>query len=205
MLAQLYRKARNDAFGDTLLAFGEAVTGVPGFPICNCLVVHPGARATPVVGGEGTIIEPSQVVDIPDLVVNHLGLRIGRVSASEPDRFRASLVALAIRLGILSRMLDMAYGHLKDRVSFGQTTLSHQLVKATFAEVHGAVVRLREEMDLRADRSLFVGLVDDHRLVTEFNSKAERLMGGHGYLLTGTHPLSYLSMVLFSIYGASPC
>jgi hypothetical protein len=201
----LYRKARNDALCDALSAFGEAVTGVPGFPICNRFVVHPCARAAPIVCGDGAVIEPAQLVDYPDLVVNHLGLRIGLVSALQPDRFKASLAVLAIRLGLLSRILDMAYGHLKDRVSFGQKTLSHQLVKATFAEVHGAVVRLSEEVGLRADRSLSVGLVDDHRLVTEFNSKAERLMGGHGYLLTGTHPLSYLSMVLFSIYGASPC
>jgi hypothetical protein len=117
----------------------------------------------------------------------------------------ASLAALAIRLGILSRILDMAYVHLKDRVSFGQKTLSHQLVKATFAEVHGAVVRLTEQMRLRADRSIWVGLREDHCEVTEFNGKAEKLMGGHGYLLTGTHSLSYLSMLLFSIYGATEC
>jgi hypothetical protein len=187
------------------MAFGEAITRSPGFPICNRFVVYDGGPAAPVVCGDGAVIKPARLVDYPDLVVNHLGLRIGQVSAPEPDPFKASLAILAIRLGILSRMLDMAYGHLKDRVSFGQKTLSHQLVKATFAEVHGVVIRLREEIDLRADRSLSVGLVDDHRLVTEFNSKAERLMGGHGYLLTGTHPLSYLSMVLFSIYGASPC
>jgi len=84
----------------------------------------------------------------------------------------------------------MAYVHLGDRVSFGQKTLSHQLVKATFAEAHGAVIRLSEQMHLRADRSLSVGMTDDHYVVSDFNSKAEKLMGGHGYLLTGTHSLS---------------
>src|SRR5262249_23955525 len=158
-----------DAFCDALMAFGEAVTGVPGFLICNRFVVHHGTRATPIVCGKGTVIEPARLVDYPDLVVSHLGLRIGRVSAPEPDGFRASLAVLAIRLGMLSRMLDMAYGHLKERLSFGRKTLSHQLVKATFAEVHGAVIRLRGELDLRAHRSLSVGLVDDHCLVTEFN------------------------------------
>jgi hypothetical protein len=108
-------------------------------------------------------------------------------------------------LGILSRMLDMAYVHLKDRVSFGQKTLSHQLVKATFAEVHGGVVRLGEQMHLRADKLLSVGLREDHCEVTELGGKAEKLMGGHGYLLTGTHSLSYLSMLLFSVYGATEC
>jgi hypothetical protein len=202
-LVTLYRKARSDALGDALMAFGEAVTGVPGFLVCNGFVIHPRASGIPIVCGEGTIIDPAKLVDCPDLVINYLGLCIGQVSAIEPDRFTTSLAILAIRLGILSRILDMAYVHLKDRVSFGQKTLSHQLVKATFADVHGAVVRLREQMRLRADRALPVGLPDDHGVVTECNNKAEKLMGGHGFLLSGTHSQSYLSMLLFSVYGAT--
>ena len=203
-LVTLYRKARSDALCDALMAFGEAVSGVPGFLTCNGFVVHHRAPGTPIVSGDGTVIDRAQLVDYPDLVINYLGLCIGQVSAVEPDRFTRSLAILAVRLGILSRILDMAYVHLKDRVSFGQRTLSHQLVKTTFADVHGAVVRLNEQMRLRADRALSVGLLDDHCVVTEFNNKAEKLMGGHGYLLTGTHSLSYLSMLLFSVYGATP-
>jgi hypothetical protein len=204
-LLHLYRKARSDALCGALMAFGEAVSGVPGFLVCNGFVVYHRAPGIPIVSGDGTIIDLAHLVDCPDLVINHLGLSIGQVSAIEPDRFTTSLAILAIRLGILSRILDMAYVHLKDRVSFGQKTLSHQLVKATFADVHGAVVRLNEQMRLRADRALSVGLLDDHCAVTEFNNKAEKLMGGHGYLLTGTHSLSYLSMLLFSVYGATQC
>jgi hypothetical protein len=185
------------------MTFGEAVSGVPGFLVCNGFVVHDQAPGIPVVSGDGTDINLAQLVVCPDLVINHLGLCIGQVSAVEPDRFTTSLAIFAIRLGILSRILDMAYVHLKERVSFGQKTLSHQLVKATFADVHGAIVRLSEQMRLRADRALSVGLLDDHCVVTEFTNKAEKLMGGHGYLLTGTHSLSYLSMLLFSVYGAT--
>ena len=202
-LGHLYRKARSDALSSALTAFGEAVSGVPGFLVCNGFVIHQRAPGIPVLSGDGTVIDPAQLVDWPDVVINHLGLCIGQVSAVEPDRFTTSLAILAIRLGILSRILDMAYVHLKERVSFGQKTLSHQLVKATFADVHGAVVRLSEQMRLRADRALSVGLLDDHCVVTECNNKAEKLMGGHGYLLTGTHSLSYLSMLLFSVYGAT--
>jgi hypothetical protein len=202
-LVALYRKARNGALCDALTAFGEAVSGVPGFLVCNGFVFHDQAPGIPVVSGDGSVIDLAQLVDCPDVVINHLGLCIGQVSAIEPDRFTTSLAILAIRLGILSRILDMAYVHLKERVSFGQKTLSHQLVKATFAEVHGAVVRLSEQMRLRADRALSVGLLEDHCVVTECNNKAEKLMGGHGYLLTGTHSLSYLSMLLFSVYGAA--
>jgi hypothetical protein len=201
-LTGLCRKARHDTLGGALMAFGEAVTGVPGFLACSGFVVHEHAPGIPLVSGDGAEIEPAQLVDCPDLVINHLGLRIGRIAAVEPTRFTTSLAILAVRLGILSRILDMAYAHLQDRVSFGQKTLSHQLVKATFAEVHGAVVRLSEQMSLRADRAFAVGLRDDHGVVTEANGKAEKLMGGHGYLLTGTHSLSYLSMLLFSLYGA---
>jgi hypothetical protein len=185
------------------MSFGEVITGAPGFLISNGFVVHQRDGGTPLVSGDGKVIDLACLVDCPDLVVNHLGLRIGQVSAAEPDRFSTSLAILAIRLGILSRILDMAYVHLKGRVSFGQKTLSHQLVKATFADVHGGVVRLSEQMRLRAGRSLAVGLDDDHCVVSNFNNKAEKLMGGHGYLLTGTHSLSYLSMLLFSIYGAT--
>jgi hypothetical protein len=204
-LANLYRKARKDALGSALMALGEAVSGVPGFLISNGFVIYDRAAGGPIVCGDGTRIAALQLVDYPDPVMDHLGLCIGQASAGEADKVSASLAVLAIRLGILSRMLDMAYVHLKDRVSFGQKTLSHQLVKATFAEVHGAVVRLNEQMRLRADRSLWVGLREDHCEVTEFNGKAEKLMGGHGYLLTGTHSLSYLSMLLFSVYGATEC
>jgi hypothetical protein len=204
-LTDLYKMARKDALGEVLSSFGEVVTGTPGFLVANGFVIYQGDCGTPIVGGDGTEIDPVRAVDCADLVVNHLGLCIGQVSASEPDRFVTSLAILAIRLGILSRILDMAYVHLKDRVSFGQKTLSHQLVKATFAEVHGAVIRLREQMRLRADRSLFTGVTDDHGVLSTFNNKAEKLMGGHGYLLTGTHPLSYLSMLLFSVYGAAQC
>jgi hypothetical protein len=202
-LVALYGKARSDAFCSALIAFGEAASGAPGFLVCNGLVLHDHAPGIPVVSGDGSVIDRAQLADCPDLIVNHLGFCIGQVSAVEPDRFTTSLAIFAIRLGILSRILDMAYVHLKERVSFGQKTLSHQLVKATFADVHGAVVRLSEQMRLRADRALSLGLLDDHCVVTEFNNKAEKLMGGHGYLLTGTHSLSYLSMLLFSIYGAA--
>jgi hypothetical protein len=204
-LANLYRKGRKDALASALLALGEAVSGVPGFVICNGFVIQDPAAGGPIVSGDGAEIAAAQIVDCPDPVLGHLGLRIGQGSGGDVDRVSVSIAVLAIRLGLLSRMLDMAYAHLKERVSFGQKTLSHQLVKASFAEVHGAVVRLNDQIRLRADSSLWVGLLEDHCEVTEFNGKAEKLMGGHGYLLTGTHSLSYLSMLLYSVYGATKC
>ena len=53
-LVTLYRKARSDALGGALMAFGEAVTGVPGFLVCNGFVVHPRAPGIPIVSGDGT-------------------------------------------------------------------------------------------------------------------------------------------------------
>jgi hypothetical protein len=204
-LANLYRKARKDALGSALIALGESVSGSPGFLLVNDFVIYDRSVGGPIVRSDGGRIAVSRLLDCPDPVMNYLGLCIGQASAVDGDAAVASLAALAIRLGILSRMLDMAYVHLKGRVSFGQKTLSHQLVKATFAEVHGAVVRLKEQMHLRANRSVWVGLREDHCELTTFNGKAEKLMGGHGYLLTGTHSLSYLSMLLFSVYGATEC
>jgi hypothetical protein len=202
-IEKLYREARSHSLHDALASFGEAVTGVRGYLACNGFVVHGSVLGTEIFKGDGTRIQPTRLINCPDLVINHLGLSIARVSALEHYDVSSSLAIFAIRLGLLSRILDMAYAHLKDRVSFGQKTLKHQLVKATFADVHGAVLSLKEQICVRAARSCTVGLIDDHSMVTEFNSKAEKLMGGHGYLLTGTHSLSYLSMVLFSVYGTT--
>jgi hypothetical protein len=204
-LASLYGKARKDSLASALLAMGEAVSGIPGFLICNGFVIYDPATGGSIVCGDGARIAAAQTVDYPDPVMGHLGLRIGQGSGGDVNRVSVSIAALAIRLGLLSRMLDMAYVHLKERVSFGQKTLSHQLVKASFAEVHGAVVRLNHQIRVRADSSLWMGLLEDHCEVTEFNGKAEKLMGGHGYLLTGTHSMSYLSMLLYSVYGATEC
>jgi alkylation response protein AidB-like acyl-CoA dehydrogenase len=204
-LTTLYEKARKEPLSDALRAMGEAVSGVAGFLVCNRFVIHDRAAIGLVVGADGKAIAPTGLVDYPDPVLDHLGLSVGQTTANDAAGPNVSVAALAIRLGILSRMLDMAYAHLKNRVSFGQKTLSHQLVKAAFADVHGAVVRLNEQMRLRARESIWVGLRDDHCEVTESSGKAEKLMGGHGYLLTGTHSLSYVSTMLFSVYGATEC
>src|SRR5690348_16689244 len=108
-LVHLYRKARGDPLDGALMAFGEVVGGIPGFLVCNGFVIHPRAAGVPIVSGDGTAIDLAELIDCPDLVINYLGLCVGRVSASEPDRFTTSLAILAIRLGILSRILDMAY------------------------------------------------------------------------------------------------
>jgi hypothetical protein len=204
-LANLYRNARKDAIGTALMGLGEAVSGVSGFLLANDFVIYDRAVGGPIVCTDGQRIAVSRLRDCPDPVMDHLGLSVGQRSAADGDAAVPSIAALAIRLGILSRMLDMAYVHLKGRMSFGEKTLSHQLVKATFAEVHGAAVRLKEQMRLRAEKSVWAGLREDHCELTAFNGKAEKLMGGHGYLLTGTHSLSHLSMLLFSVYGATEC
>jgi hypothetical protein len=200
-LDNLYQMSRRDALSDSLASFGEAVTGAKGYLVCNGYVIHGQGAQFPIITGDGVDIGVSEVIDCPDLIVNYLGLSIGRISGPQPNQFATSLAMIAVRLGLLSRILDVSYEHLKDRVSFGQKTLKHQLVKATFAEVYGTVASLREQMHLRAEHVSGVGLEGDHVLITEFNCKAEKLMGGHGYLLTGTHSLSYLSMLLFSVYA----
>lgn len=201
----LAASARRDPLPDALARLGEAVTGTRGHLANAGFVIA--ADAGGALDGRGTPLAAARLVPVDDRVVADLGLRLARIEggAEEADQARLSLFALAIRLGLTARMLDRAHAHLKPRSSFGQKTLTHQLVKAGFADVHGVLLGLRETAHVRLADGIVAGLEDDHRRLCEADGEAERLMGGHGYLAGGTHELAHLSILVLSLYGRGSC
>ncbi|MGM3175147.1 VfmB protein [Dickeya lacustris] len=140
-----------------------------------------------------------------DRVLNHLGFEVvqRRETLTLPAAF--PVLVCAARLGLLARMQTMSWQHLSQRSSFGTKTTRHQLIKASFADVAGKAALLLEQQHLRLQQADWAGLEDDHYQITQLNNEAEKMMGGHGFLLGNTHSLSYLSMMLYSVYGKASC
>jgi hypothetical protein len=159
-----------------------------------------GLDELPIIDGEGRAHAAGEID--PDPVLAHLGLRLVRVPGpAVPAPEDAALHALLLRIGLLGRMLDLAHAHLKERVSFGQRTLKHQLVKVVFAEAHGAMQLLKEKCRLRLENARLDDLHADHLELSQAEIQAEKLMGGHGYLIGGTHSIAYLSMLIAALHG----
>ncbi|WP_107758497.1 VfmB protein [Dickeya sp. Secpp 1600] len=140
-----------------------------------------------------------------DRVLNHLGLDAvrGTDTLTLPASF--PILVCAARLGVLARMQTISWQHLSSRNSFGTKTTRHQLIKASFADVAGKAALLLEQQYQRLQEGDLAGLEDDHYQITQLNNEAEKMMGGHGFLLGNTHSLSYFSMMLYSVYGKASC
>lgn len=108
---------------------------------------------------------------------------------------------VAARLGLLMRILDKSWAHLSVRRSFGVKTTRHQLIKAEFADLSSQCSQLLVQWRMRIAAQDFNDAEEDQWQITQLTNRAEKLMGGHGYLLGATHTLSYLSMMLYSLYG----
>ncbi|MFJ4389520.1 hypothetical protein [Pseudomonas soli] len=111
------------------------------------------------------------------------------------------VVSVAARLGLLMRMLDMSWAHLSSRRSFGVKTTRHQLIKAEFADLSSQCSLLVSQWEIRSAEQDFQDVEEDHWQITLLSNRAEKLMGGHGYLLGAAHTLAYLSMMFYSLHG----
>lgn len=120
--------------------------------------------------------------------------------AVDADQTRL-VVSVAARLGLLMRILGMSWTHLSARRSFGVKTTRHQLIKAEFADLSSQCGQLLLQWEMRVASQDFDDAEEDHWQITGLTNRAEKLMGGHGYLLGATHTLSYLSMMFYSLYG----
>ncbi|NKI73705.1 acyl-CoA dehydrogenase family protein [Dickeya sp. CFBP 2040] len=112
-------------------------------------------------------------------------------------------VSIAARLGLLSRILSISWQHLSSRTSFGVKTTKHQLIKAEFAEISNQIDFMLTQWELRISQDDYSGIDEDHWQISFLTNRAEKLMGGHGYLLGNSHSLSYLSVMIYSLYGKS--
>lgn len=107
---------------------------------------------------------------------------------------RARMGLLLFRVGLLLRILDLSFAHLADRVSGGQKTLRHQLVKSTFSECFSLAETIRCEAPYLLQSSFNIDLCEQHRAITSATTKAAKLMGGHGFLASQANALEFLSL-----------
>ncbi|WP_192456334.1 VfmB protein [Musicola keenii] len=153
----------------------------------------------------GRIPDAGQQQRLFDRVLTHLELDVVRSQETLSLSAHFPLLVCVARLGILARMQAMSWQHLSGRTSFGAKTTRHQLIKASFADVAGRAALLLEQQHQRLQAGDMLGLEDDHYQITQLSNDAEKMMGGHGFLLGNTHSLSYFSMMLYSIYGKASC
>lgn len=198
-LALPVKLGRQGPLSDALNALGDAAFGHAGVPACNHMAIA--ATDQDVIGDLHQPLCQTHLTRISDPILDALALGLFRVDAPGVDPTSIALEALLLRAGLLGRILDIAYAHLRGRVSMGKKTLSHQLVKAGFADAYGVLRLTCEIVTVRAETKDLAGLDRDHNRLTEATLEAEKLMGGHGFLLDGTHPIGYLSMLLHVIYG----
>lgn len=150
-----------------------------------------------------TFITDGQENREDDPVLEAMGLCIASDPLLKHQRLHRLLTpaVIAARLGLLARILSISWEHLSSRTSFGVRTTKHQLIKAEFAEVSNQIDFMLTQWSLRIAQEDYSGTEDDHIQITFLTNRAEKLMGGHGYLLGNSHTLSYLSVMLYSIYG----
>jgi hypothetical protein len=143
-----------------------------------------------------------------DRVLKALDIVLCRINAPAEDENATSVapfIAIAARLGLLQRILAMSWHHLSGRKSFGIKTTKHQLVKAEFAELSNQSDLLCQQWLLRLRSNDNQDTDEDHWQITVMTNRAEKLMGGHGYLLGASHSFSWLSMMMYSVYGKKGC
>ncbi|TWC22875.1 MULTISPECIES: hypothetical protein [unclassified Pseudomonas] len=138
-----------------------------------------------------------------DRVLASLGLDLRYLGAEQATVVDDTclIISVAARLGLLTRMLGMSWTHLSARRSFGVKTTQHQLIKAEFADVSSQCSLLMLQWEMRIAAQDFQDAEQDQWQITQLANRAEKLMGGHGYLLGATHTLSYLSMMIYSLHG----
>lgn len=196
----LIHSGRQAQLGDALSDIGRTLFGRTGAVACQGAAIA--ASDGTILGRTGQPVDQVETCSASDPVLCALGLDLVRIDETVCcDPNVTAIPALMLRIGLLGRILDLAHTHLKGRVSFGKKTLSHQLVKVGFSDAYGTMRLLSESAMQRDHTKNFAGLSDDHAELTKATLAAEKLMGGHGYLLHGTHPIGYLSTLLQAIYG----
>ncbi|WP_304166512.1 VfmB protein [Lonsdalea britannica] len=187
---------------DALSQFTALIAGAPGGLACHGIGLLPANASSPLYHPEGTNIALDGCTALPtDRVLSFMHLRKVAVTESRPAPHWLSLIVAALRLGVVARMLDISYAHLNARSSFGQKTTRHQLIKASFASIYGEITQLLGQLSVRLEQADYEDLEQEHLAITHLSGQAEKLMGGHGYLLGNTHTLSHFSMMVYCVFG----
>lgn len=201
-LTQAWSYGRRAAPAQALAQFTWLVTGNSGGLACNGIGMLPAAADTHLYHPDGEEIPLTRCSEFAaDRVLTYMHIRQLRVASASDAPPWISLLIAALRLGVIAQMLDISYAHLEKRTSFGQKTTRHQLVKASFAAIFGEVTQLRSQLGLRVAHNDYLELEQEHMAITLLAGQAEKLMGGHGYLLGNTHTLSHFSMMMYCAFG----
>lgn len=186
--------ARGPDAGAMLRALGAFATGRDGY-------LAAAGHALRAVGCDAPVLGAEIAARVPDPSLRSLGVEIVRVRGATPPGRRSAVGVLLVRAGLLMRMLDEARTHLEPRRSGGVPTLRHQLVKASFADAHGAAERVVAEAPHRLDAPRPVCDARAHASLGRATTEAAKLMGGHGFLQGSLHSLELLSLALAAIHA----
>ncbi|KUI98763.1 acyl-CoA dehydrogenase family protein [Vibrio sp. MEBiC08052] len=204
ILDQAYIGGRKTDLRELLPQLGFWMTGRHACLVSQGLTMFPAGASPELVNVQGETILASHCTHLPqDRILRHLELETATVDAQNQSGEAISFVVCALRLGLVARILDLSFNHLKDRKSFGQKTTRHQLVKASFSDIYGDVSLLKQQLHYRLDSGDLSTPDEEHRQITQLSNHAEKLMGGHGFLLGNSHTISHFSMLLYSLFGKS--
>ncbi|QMV15010.1 acyl-CoA dehydrogenase family protein [Vibrio spartinae] len=204
ILDQAYAVGRKATPRELLPQLGFWMTGKNACLVSQGLTMFPAGDSPELVNVQGETIAASHCTRLPqDRILRHLALETATVDAQSQNEEPLSLAVCAIRLGLTTRILDLSFNHLKDRKSFGQKTTRHQLIKASFSDIYGDVSLLKQQLHYRLDSGDLSDPDEEHRQITQLSNQAEKLMGGHGFLLGNSHTISHFSMLLYSLFGKS--
>lgn len=205
MIEQVYQDSRYAQLHEVVPALIQCATessaqglAYQGFALAQTNT----SPASQVVDVCGNPVDGSRLTWLEqDRLLLWLTLKVATVADNhEVSRTMSTLVA-SVRLGLVVRTLDMAHQHLQGRKSFGQKTTRHQLIKASFSDIYGDITQLKHQLLHRFETEDHYGVEAEHRAITRLSNQAEKLMGGHGFLMGATHTVSHLSMLLYSLFG----
>lgn len=191
----LHGAARHGTIASALTALGRFAHGRPGIPILGGGALSPVGPSAPLLRADGAPCAAEGPV-VPDPVLAEAGLRWILVPAGGAPPRRLRIGALALRAGLLERILDRAYDHLAPRLSAGEPVLRRQLVRAAFVEALGAADQARREAPRLLAASAEIDLDAAHDALSEATMRAAKLMGGHGYLMGAVNTTEFVSLCL---------
>ncbi|UWR81601.1 hypothetical protein K4K97_06640 [Phaeobacter inhibens] len=202
-LPTLMALARRAAPKESLAELGRMLSGQPAYPACNGMALHASDFGTSDVA---MILDLSDLGKRPMLTarMEEVGLAAFDLQLSQSDAGTPKVADVqnpafvALRLGWLMRSLDLAFGHLEGRESFGIKLLHQPLIKAQFSEISAAVDRLMGEIQLPGAPTTTM-MLSAHRDIGVLFGKAAKLMGGRGLLEGQCHGLEFLDAVFFAL------
>ncbi|NIZ12590.1 hypothetical protein [Phaeobacter sp. HF9A] len=190
--AQAFQAARCLAPRSALQQACLALTGQEGYLLAGTHAVH---------GTDAPLIDPDQPERAQeaqscgaDPALAAFGLGLSRVAARPATALSPELaqVFVALRLGLLARILDLSYRHLEPRQAFGQRLLHQPLIKAQFSKSGAFVSQVQEELEQGGE----IATTRLHDQIDQHGQQAAKLMGGHGFRAGEVNGLEYLSGLL---------